>query len=102
MINIYAWNFTGQKPKMLSNIVTFFTGQAFVFSLGNIQILHVNQPDIVRQIATYTSLDLGKSSCQQRELYPLLGQGILSSNGAVWTHNRKILAPELNMEEVKV
>ena len=94
--------FHSQKPKMLSNILTFFTGQAFVFSLRNIQILLVNKPDILREFATYTSLDLGKSSFQQRELYPLLGQGILSSNGAVWTHNRKILAPVLNMEEVKV
>ncbi|KAJ9676382.1 hypothetical protein PVL29_025082 [Vitis rotundifolia] len=76
-------------------------GQVFMFSLGNIQILHVNQPDIVREITTCTSLDFGKPSYQQRELGPLLGQGILTSNGAVWAHNRKILAPELYMEKVK-
>ena len=80
----------------------FFTGQVFMFSLGNTQILHVNQPDIVREIATCTSLDFGKPSYQHRELGPLLGQGILTSNGAVWAHNRKILAPELYMEKVKV
>ncbi|KAJ9705546.1 hypothetical protein PVL29_003547 [Vitis rotundifolia] len=76
-------------------------GQVFMFSLGNTQILYMNQPDIVREITTCSSLDFGKPSYQQRELGPLLGQGILTSNGAVWAHNRKILAPELYMEKVK-
>ncbi|CBI35565.3 unnamed protein product, partial [Vitis vinifera] len=76
-------------------------GQVFMFSLGNTQILHANQPDIVREITTCSSLDFGKPSYLQREFGPLLGQGILTSNGAVWAHNRKILAPELYMEKVK-
>lgn len=73
-----------------------------MFSLGNIQILHVNQPDMVREITTCTSLDLGKPSYQQKERGALLGQGILTSNGTLWAHQRKILAPELYMEKVKV
>ncbi|KAI8574139.1 hypothetical protein RHMOL_Rhmol01G0331300 [Rhododendron molle] len=76
-------------------------GQVFMFSLGNIQILHVNQPDMVREITTCTSLDLGKPSYQQKERGALLGQGILTSNGTIWAHQRKILAPELYMEKVK-
>ncbi|PSR95001.1 Cytochrome P450 714C2 like [Actinidia chinensis var. chinensis] len=76
-------------------------GQVFMFSLGNIQILHVNQPDMVREITTCTSLDLGKPSYQQKERGALLGQGILTSNGTVWAHQRKIIAPELYMEKVK-
>lgn len=73
-----------------------------MFSLGNTQILYVDQPDMVREIATCTSLELGKPSYQQGNLGPLLGQGILTSNGTVWAHQRKILAPELYMEKVKV
>ncbi|GFZ13386.1 hypothetical protein Acr_23g0017710 [Actinidia rufa] len=76
-------------------------GQVFMFSLGNIQILHVNQPDMVREITTCTSLDLGKPSYQQKERGALLGQGILTSNGTVWAHQRKIIAPELYMDKVK-
>ncbi|XAR60839.1 hypothetical protein NMG60_11034363 [Bertholletia excelsa] len=75
--------------------------QVFMFSLGNIQILHVNQPDMVREITTCTSLDLGKPAYQQQERGSLLGQGILTSNGAVWAQQRKIIAPELYMEKVK-
>ncbi|XP_027933571.1 cytochrome P450 714C2-like isoform X2 [Vigna unguiculata] len=74
-------------------------GQVFTFSLGTIQILCVNQPDIVRDFTVCTSLDLGKSAYQLKNLEPLLGQGILSSNGTKWVHQRKILAPELYMEK---
>ncbi|KAK6234485.1 Cytochrome P450 - like 10 [Theobroma cacao] len=76
-------------------------GQVFVFSLGNTQILFVTQPDAVREITTCTSLSLGKPSYQHKERGPLLGQGILTSNGTVWAHQRKILAPELYMDKVK-
>ncbi|KAG2669767.1 hypothetical protein I3843_14G048900 [Carya illinoinensis] len=76
-------------------------GNVFVFSLGNTQILFINKADIVREITTCTSLDLGKPSYQQKERGVLLGQGILTSNGAIWAHQRKVLAPELYMEKVK-
>ncbi|KAG6763450.1 hypothetical protein POTOM_030866 [Populus tomentosa] len=76
-------------------------GSAFMFSLGNIQILHMNHPDAVKEISICTSLDLGKPSYQVKERGPLLGQGILTSNGAIWAHQRKILAPEFYMENVK-
>ncbi|KDP45666.1 hypothetical protein JCGZ_17273 [Jatropha curcas] len=76
-------------------------GQVFVFSLGNLQILNVNQPEIVKEITTCTSMDFGKPSYQHKERGALLGQGILTSNGAIWAHQRKILAPELYMDKVK-
>ncbi|CAJ1960653.1 unnamed protein product [Sphenostylis stenocarpa] len=76
-------------------------GQVFMFSLGTIQILSVNQPDIVKDVTVCTSLDLGKPAYQLKQLGPLVGEGILSSNGSRWVHQRKILAPELYMEKVK-
>ncbi|CAA2979573.1 cytochrome P450 714C2-like [Olea europaea subsp. europaea] len=72
-----------------------------MFSLGNTQIVHVTQPAMVREITTCTSLDLGKPTYQAKERGSLLGQGILTSNGTIWAHQRKILAPELYMEKVK-
>ena len=83
-------------------LILNLTGSTFMFSLGNIQILHMNHPDVVKEISICTSLDLGKPSYQHKERGPLLGQGILTSNGPTWAHQRKILAPELYMEKVKV
>ncbi|KAK4419775.1 cytochrome [Sesamum alatum] len=76
-------------------------GDVFMFSLGNTQIVHVNQPEMVREITTCTSLDLGKPTYQAKERGSLLGQGILTSNGSLWVHQRKIIAPELYMDKVK-
>ena len=73
-----------------------------MFSLGNIQILHITDPDVAKEIIICTSLDLGKPSYQHKENGALLGQGILTSNGAIWAHQRKILAPQLYMDKVKV
>jgi cytochrome P450 len=73
-----------------------------MFSVGNKQILHMNDPEVVKEISICTSLEFGKPLYQSKELGPLLGQGILTSNGATWAHQRKILAPELYMEKVKV
>ncbi|XP_057724504.1 cytochrome P450 714C2-like [Arachis stenosperma] len=76
-------------------------GKVFTFSIGNTQILVVNKPEIVRDIITCKSLDLGRPSYEKRTLGPLLGQGIATSNGTKWANQRKILAPELYMEKVK-
>ncbi|KAK2975295.1 hypothetical protein RJ640_026803, partial [Escallonia rubra] len=54
-----------------------------------------------REITTCTSLDLGKPISETKELGALLGQGILTSNGPYWAHQRKIIAPELYMDKVK-
>ncbi|KAK4775903.1 hypothetical protein SAY87_023864 [Trapa incisa] len=100
----------GEKPvhhDCAGTIFPFFEqwrkqyGEMFVFALGNTQIVHVVQSDVVRDITTCTSLDLGKPSYQHKERGALLGQGILTSNGTFWAHQRKILAPELYMEKVK-
>ncbi|KAI3473010.1 hypothetical protein Pfo_030093 [Paulownia fortunei] len=76
-------------------------GPLYTFSLGKLHILCVNSPDLVKEITTCTSLDLGRPSYQQKELGPLLGQGILTSNGSIWARQRKIMAPELFMDKVK-
>lgn len=73
-----------------------------MFGLGNRQVLYVTKPDVVKHMTTCTSLDFGKPAYQQRDFWPLLGRGILTLNGAVWAHQRKILAPELYMDKVKV
>ncbi|OIW00973.1 hypothetical protein TanjilG_16222 [Lupinus angustifolius] len=56
---------------------------------------------MVKQIIMYTSLNLGKPSYLAKDMRPLFGQGILSSSGTIWAHQRKIIAPELYLNKVK-
>ncbi|KAL0323975.1 UNVERIFIED_CONTAM: cytochrome [Sesamum calycinum] len=76
-------------------------GPLYVFSFGKMQVLYVNNPDLVKEITTCTSLNLGRPSYQSKVLGPLLGKGILPSNGSIWARQRKIIAPELFMDKVK-
>ncbi|XP_073032262.1 cytochrome P450 714C2-like [Primulina eburnea] len=76
-------------------------GRLFRFALGNMQVIYVTDSDLVKEITTCTSLDLGRPAYQQKEFGPLLGQGVLSSNGPAWARQRKIMAPELYMDKVK-
>ncbi|XP_057981114.1 cytochrome P450 714C2-like [Malania oleifera] len=76
-------------------------GSVFMFSLGNIQLVYMGDPGIVKEMCTCISLGFGKPSYQHKERGPLLGQGILTSNGTSWARHRKIIAPQLYLDKVK-
>ena len=80
----------------------FLTGPVFMYSLRNMPILYVSDPDLVKEIGLCTSLDLGKPSHLQREQWPLFGHGIFRTNGPDWAKQRKIIAPSFFMDKVKV
>ncbi|EOX96547.1 Cytochrome P450, putative isoform 1 [Theobroma cacao] len=77
------------------------TGSVFLYSTGNLQLLCTTDMEMVREIGLHKSLSLGKPSYLTRDRGPLLGQGILSSSGPIWAHQRKIIAPEFFPDRVK-
>lgn len=70
--------------------------------MGNVPALHVSHPDVVKDINLCLSLDLGKATYLKKAHEPLFGHGILKSNGVLWAHQRKIIAPEFFLDKVKV
>ncbi|KAH6836100.1 hypothetical protein C2S53_015838 [Perilla frutescens var. hirtella] len=76
-------------------------GDIYTFSLGNKPVLVVNNYDVLKEVTKCISLDLGKPLYQAKDLEALLGNGILPSNGKLWAHQRKIIAPELFIDKVK-
>ncbi|XP_058736876.1 cytochrome P450 714C2-like [Vicia villosa] len=76
-------------------------GPTYLFSSGSIQWLMVADMEMVKEILLTTSLNLGKPSYLSKDMGPLLGQGILSSSGPIWAHQRKIIAPEFYLDKVK-
>ncbi|XP_016449098.1 cytochrome P450 714A1-like [Nicotiana tabacum] len=76
-------------------------GPIYTYSTGNKQHLYVNQPELVKEMNQSISLDLGKPSYVTKRLAPMLGNGILRSNGHIWAMQRKIVAPEFFMDKVK-
>lgn len=81
---------------------TVGVGPVYTYSTGNRQHLYVNHPEMVKEMNQSTSLELGKPSYVTKTLAPMLGNGILRSNGNTWAHQRRIVAPEFFMDKVKV
>lgn len=76
-------------------------GPIYTYSTGNKQHLYVNRADLVKEMNQSITLDLGKPSYVTKRLAPMLGNGILRSNGLIWAQHRKIVAPEFFMDKVK-
>ncbi|XP_051121709.1 cytochrome P450 714A1-like [Andrographis paniculata] len=76
-------------------------GSVYTYSTGNKQHLYVNHPELVKEMNHCSSSHLGKPSYVTKRLAPLLGNGILRSNGHFWAQQRKIVAPEFFMDKVK-
>ncbi|KAJ9672208.1 hypothetical protein PVL29_025729 [Vitis rotundifolia] len=74
-------------------------GSTFTFALGDVQLLYVADPKLVKEMGK--SVELGKPPYLQKERGPLLGKGILTTDGAVWSHQRKTIAPQLYMDKAK-
>ncbi|KAL3524089.1 hypothetical protein ACH5RR_016923 [Cinchona calisaya] len=79
----------------------YVTGPLYTYSTGNKQHLYVNHPELVKEMNLSVSLDLGKPSYVTKRLAPMLGNGILRSNGNIWAQQRKIVAPEFFIDKVK-
>ena len=73
-----------------------------MFTMGNTPIMHVSNPDLVKDISHCLSIDLGRNTFLKETLKPLLGDGIFKANGETWSHQKRIIAPEFYLDKVKV
>ncbi|KAG8655353.1 hypothetical protein MANES_04G032080v8 [Manihot esculenta] len=76
-------------------------GKLFRFALGGIQLLYVSNVEMVKEISRFRSLELGKPAYLQNERGALLGKGLITANGAAWSHQRKTITPQLCTEKIK-
>ncbi|XP_062000257.1 cytochrome P450 714C2-like [Rosa rugosa] len=76
-------------------------GPIFLCSSAHMQQLVITDMEVVKEISLCKSLVLGNPSVTSKVLGSLLGEGILASNGSMWDHQRKIIAPELYLDKVK-
>ncbi|XP_047328810.1 cytochrome P450 714A1-like [Impatiens glandulifera] len=76
-------------------------GSIYTYTIGNRQHLYVNKPEMLKEMNQTITWDFGKPTYLTKWLAPILGQGILRSNGHSWSHQRKIIAPQFFMDKVK-
>ncbi|KAK9099609.1 hypothetical protein Syun_026654 [Stephania yunnanensis] len=76
-------------------------GPLYMYSTGNKVHLYMNSPKLVKEMSLCMSWNLGKALYLAKSVRPLLGDGVIRSNGKSWADQRKIIAPEFYMDKVK-
>uniref|UniRef100_A0A7N0T0M6 Cytochrome P450 n=1 Tax=Kalanchoe fedtschenkoi TaxID=63787 RepID=A0A7N0T0M6_KALFE len=76
-------------------------GGMFIHSTGNIQILYITDPALLKEVSAVKSLDLGKPTYLAKDMGALFGEGVMASNGVNWANQRKLIAPEFYLDKVK-
>ncbi|KAL6142720.1 hypothetical protein ACLB2K_060997 [Fragaria x ananassa] len=76
-------------------------GPIFMYSTGVNHHLYVSDPELLMEIKQNNSLNLGKPPYLGKPLQPLLGDGLIRSNGEKWAVQRNLLAPEFFLAKVK-
>ena len=79
-----------------------YAGPIFMYAAGGIQFLCITDVEMVKEVSLCTSLSLGRPPYISKDHGPLFGQGIISSSGPIWAHQKKIIAPEFYLDKVKV
>jgi len=74
----------------------------FIYSTGALEILHVSDPELVKDIGRCTPSELGKPNYLKISRNALFGGGLLTVNGDEWAFQRKLIAPEFFMDKIKV
>jgi cytochrome P450 len=74
----------------------------FIYSTGALEILHVSDPEMVKDIGHRTPSELGKPNYLKRSRKALFGGGLFTLNGDEWAYQRKLIAPEFFMDKIKV
>lgn len=61
--------------------------------VGRRKVFVVSEPDLVRRIFVDDWPAHPKSDLMRAALGPLVGEGLLVSNGTIWSHDRQMLEP---------
>src|SRR2546423_10757269 len=63
------------------------------FSLGPRRMILLNSPSLIRALLVEQAQDYDKGNWQRNALRPMLGNGLLTSEGAVHQRQRKLISP---------
>jgi len=77
-------------------------GRIYTYSTGLKQHLYINHPEMVKELSQTNTLNLGRITHITKRLNPILGNGIITSNGPHWAHQRRIIAYEFTHDKIKV
>jgi len=75
-------------------------GDIAYFRFGPLRIYQLNHPELIRQILVEQAAKFYKPNLLKRAARRMLGQGLLTSDGALWKQQRKLIQPAFRHERL--
>ena len=75
-------------------------GDIAYYRLGPLRIYQLTHPDLARQILVEQPEKFYKPSILKRAFRPFAGEGLVTSDGALWKQQRKLIAPAFHHRQM--
>lgn len=72
------------------------------YQFGPLHVYQLNHPDLARQILVEQPEKYHKPRLLKRALRPIAGQGLITSDGALWKQQRKLMQPAFHHRQLAV
>jgi len=100
-----AWWIATRQRRDLLEVLTdeAYRKPVMAVPIGRRKVFIVSAPDLVRRVLVDDHQVHPKSDLMRAALAPLVGEGLLVSNGDAWAHDRQMLEPafaQLRLEQV--
>ena len=70
------------------------------YRLGPLHVYQLNHPDLIRQVLVEQAEKFHKPSLLKRAFRPVVGDGLLTSDGAFWKQQRKLIQPAFHQRQL--
>lgn len=100
-----AWWIASRQRRDLLEVLTdeVYREPIVKIPVGRRQVFVVSDPELVRTVFVDARMAYPKSDLMQAALGPLVGEGVLVSDGDTWEHDRRMLEPafaQMRLEQV--
>ncbi len=98
---------TGNLAEFHKDILSFYTrcaqeyGDVAQFRLGMRRLVLLNHPDYIEQVLVTQGKNFAKLTYVLKLLLPLLGKGLLTSDGDFWLRQRRLIQPVFSKQRIE-
>lgn len=98
--------FTGNLKEFHKDILGFYTrlardyGDCVRFRLAFRKMVLINHPDLIEQVLVSRAKSFGKLTYVLKLIQPLLGNGLLTSDGDFWLRQRRLIQPIFQKQQL--
>src|SRR5438552_2632331 len=75
-------------------------GDMVSFWLGPRLVVQLNHPDLIEHVLVTANSRLHKNFFALRQLHPVLGNGLITSEGDVWLRQRRLAQPAFHRDQI--